>query len=65
MPVSVMTTAAVPREHGSAKMARGDGLITILVGDGLYIQAWYRDTGFPPPGNANLTNGVGPIVVVP
>jgi hypothetical protein len=37
----------------------------ITVGDDLFLQAWYRDTGFPPPGNANFTNGVGPIEVVP
>jgi hypothetical protein len=38
---------------------------SILVGDELYVQAWYRDPGFPPPGNANFTNGIGPIEVIP
>jgi hypothetical protein len=38
---------------------------TIQAGDTLYIQGWYRDPGFPPPGNANFTNGVGPISVIP
>jgi hypothetical protein len=38
---------------------------TVLVGDGLWLQVWYRDPGFPPPGNANFTNDLGPITVVP
>jgi hypothetical protein len=38
---------------------------TIFVGDNLHVQGWYRDAGFPPPGNANFTNGVGPIAVTP
>lgn len=38
---------------------------TITVGSTLHVQAWYRDSGFPPPGNANFTNGVGPISVTP
>jgi hypothetical protein len=41
------------------------GTPSILVGDVLRIQAWYRDPGFPPPGNANLTNGVDAVTVVP
>jgi hypothetical protein len=38
---------------------------SIAVGDLVWFQAWYRDSGFPPPGNANLTNAVGPIIVQP
>ncbi len=38
---------------------------TIFVGDSLHVQGWYRDAGFPPPGSANFTNGVGPIAVTP
>ena len=38
---------------------------SILVGDKLFLQAWYRDNGYPPPGNANLTNEAGQITVVP
>ncbi len=45
-----------------AAIAAGTG--TIAVGDVLRIQAWYRDPGFPPPGNANLTNGIDPLVIV-
>jgi hypothetical protein len=41
------------------------GSPSIVVGDKLWFQAWYRDTGFPPPGNANLTNEIGWITVVP
>jgi hypothetical protein len=41
------------------------GTASILVGDQLSFQGWYRDPGFPPPGNANFTNGIGPIAVVP
>jgi hypothetical protein len=41
------------------------GTPTILVGDVLRIQGWYRDPGFPPPGNANLTNGIDGITIVP
>jgi len=39
------------------------GTASILVGDALRIQAWYRDTGFPPPGNANFTHGLDAISV--
>jgi IPT/TIG domain len=39
------------------------GTASILVGDMLRIQAWYRDPGFPPPGNANFTNGVNALTV--
>jgi FG-GAP-like repeat len=35
----------------------------ILPGDTLHLQAWYRDP--PNPGTANLTQGVGPIAVLP
>ena len=35
----------------------------ILVGDNMYCQGWYRDPGFPPPGNANFTNVSGASVV--
>jgi hypothetical protein len=38
---------------------------TILIGDVLRFQAWYRDPGFPPPGNANLTHGLDGITIVP
>jgi hypothetical protein len=38
---------------------------TIAPGNSLHVQGWYRDSGFPPPGNANFTNGIGPITVVP
>jgi hypothetical protein len=38
---------------------------TIVPGNNLHTQAWYRDSGFPPPGNANFTQGIGPIHVVP
>jgi hypothetical protein len=38
---------------------------TIAPGNTLHVQGWYRDSGFPPPGNANFTNGIGPITVVP
>jgi hypothetical protein len=38
---------------------------TIAPGNNLHTQAWYRDSGFPPPGNANFTHGIGPIHVVP
>jgi hypothetical protein len=41
------------------------GSPSIAVGDKLFFQAWYRDNGFPPPGNANLTNAIGQITVVP
>jgi len=37
----------------------------IHVGDTLHLQAWYRDIGYTPPGNANFTNGFGPVQVVP
>ena len=37
----------------------------IQPGDSLHVQGWYSDLGFPPPGNANFTNGIGVIVVVP
>jgi hypothetical protein len=39
------------------------GTPSILVGDVLRIQAWYRDPGFPPPGNANLTHGINGITI--
>jgi hypothetical protein len=35
----------------------------ILAGDALHVQAWYRDP--PNVGTANLTQGVGPIAVLP
>jgi len=38
---------------------------SISAGDSLYVQAWYRDSGLAPPGNANFTNGIGVIVVTP
>jgi hypothetical protein len=38
---------------------------TITPGNNLHVQGWYRDSGFPPPGNANFTQGIGPILVVP
>jgi hypothetical protein len=41
------------------------GTATISVGDVLRIQAWYRDPGFPPPGNANFTHGVDGVAIVP
>jgi len=41
------------------------GTSTILVGEVLRIQAWYRDPGFPPPGDANFTHGIDGITVVP
>jgi hypothetical protein len=41
------------------------GTPTIAVGDNLRIQSWYRDPGFPPPGDANLTNGVSGMTIVP
>jgi hypothetical protein len=41
------------------------GTATIAVGDVLRIQAWYRDPGFPPPGNANFTHGIDGITIVP
>jgi hypothetical protein len=37
----------------------------ILVGDTLRIQGWYRDTGFPPPGNANFSHGIEILTIVP
>jgi hypothetical protein len=39
--------------------------VSIIAGDNLHVQGWYRDAGFPPPGNANFTNGVGPVAVTP
>ena len=45
--------------------AIANGTATILVGDKLRIQAWYRDSGFPPPGNANFTHGFDGITIVP
>ena len=39
------------------------GSANMLVGDQIHIQAWYRDPGFLPPGNANFTNGSGPLIV--
>ena len=44
-------------------IAAGTG--SIVVGDVLRIQAWYRDGGFPPPGNANFTHGVDGITINP
>ena len=41
------------------------GTATIAIGDVLRIQAWYRDPGFPPPGDANFTNGLDGITIVP
>jgi len=41
--------------------AIANGTPSILVGDQLYLQGWYRDPGFAPPGNANYTDGIGPI----
>jgi len=41
------------------------GTAGINVGDLLRIQAWYRDPGFPPPGNANLTHGIDAVVIAP
>jgi len=38
---------------------------TISAGNTLHVQGWYRDSGFAPPGNANFTNGIGPITVTP
>jgi hypothetical protein len=38
---------------------------TIAPGNTLHVQGWYRDSGFAPPGNANFTNGIGPITVLP
>jgi hypothetical protein len=46
-----------------AAIAAGTG--SIVVGDVLRIQGWYRDSGFPPPGNANFTHGVDGITIVP
>jgi hypothetical protein len=46
-----------------AAIAAGTG--SINVGDMLRIQGWYRDPGFPPPGNANFTHGIDAAVVVP
>jgi hypothetical protein len=46
-----------------AAVAAGTG--TIAVGDVDRIQAWYRDPGFPPPGNANFTHGIDGITIVP
>ena len=39
------------------------GAPAIAAGSTLHIQAWYRDTG--NPGGANITNGIGPVSVVP
>lgn len=41
------------------------GTASIVVGDKLRIQAWYRDPGFAPPGNANFTHGLDGITIVP
>jgi hypothetical protein len=40
------------------------GTPTIVIGDVLRIQGWYRDPGFPPPGNANFTNGINAVTIV-
>jgi hypothetical protein len=45
--------------------AIASGTASILVGDVLRLQGWYRDPGFPPPGNANFTNVVDGIAIVP
>jgi hypothetical protein len=47
----------------AAAIAAGTG--TINVGDVLRIQAWYRDPGFPPPGNANFTHGIDGVTITP
>ena len=39
------------------------GSSAITIGSALHIQAWYRDTG--NSGGANITNGIGPISVIP
>jgi hypothetical protein len=46
-------------DFGAIAQATG----AILPGDTLHIQAWYRDP--PNAGAANLTQGVGPIAVLP
>ena len=38
---------------------------TIVLGDVLRFQAWYRDPGFPPPGNANFTHGFNAVTIWP
>jgi hypothetical protein len=43
--------------------AIAQGTSAILPGDTLHLQAWYRDP--PNIGTANLTQGVGPIAVLP
>jgi hypothetical protein len=40
------------------------GTATIVAGDKLRLQAWYRDPGFPPPGDANFTQGIDGILIV-
>ena len=45
--------------------AIASGTSTINVGEVLRIQAWYRDPGFPPPGDANFTHGIDGITIVP
>ena len=45
-----------------ADIAAGTG--SIVIGDVLRIQGWYRDPGFSPPGNANFTNGINAVTVV-
>jgi hypothetical protein len=41
------------------------GTAGIAIGDVDRIQAWYRDPGFPPPGNANFTHGIDGITITP
>jgi hypothetical protein len=40
------------------------GTPSIVIADVLRIQAWYRDPGFPPPGNANFTHGINAVTIV-
>jgi hypothetical protein len=41
------------------------GTPAIAIGDALRIQAWYRDPGYAPPENANFTNGIDALTIVP
>jgi hypothetical protein len=47
----------------AAAIAAGTG--SINVGDTIRWQAWYRDSGFPPPGNANFTHGIDGTSITP